>query len=175
MKKSTPPNTSESSLRSPSSASFLIAQVGAHASSQFAERLRKVKLAPQHAGILRILSAKAGITQQALARTMRIVASRLVVLVDEMERRGLIERRQNPEDRRSYALYVTENGRSMLEAVGRIAREHSKTLLAAISEDERRQLASLLQRIADEQGLTRLVHPGYRDSCQAGTAISNDD
>jgi len=118
---------------------------------------------------------EAGITQQALARTMRIVASRLVVLVDEMERRGLIERRQNPEDRRSYALYVTENGRSMLEAVGRIAREHSKTLLAAISEDERRQLASLLQRIADEQGLTRLVHPGYRDSCQAGTAISNDD
>ena len=165
MKKSTTASSnSESSLPSPSSASFLIAQVGAHASSRFAERLRKVKLAPQHAGILRILSMEAGITQQALARTMRIVASRLVVLVDEMERRGLIERRQNPEDRRSYALYVTENGRSMLEAVGRIAREHSKTLLAAISEDERRQLASLLQRIADEQGLTRGVHPGYRDT-----------
>ena len=175
MKKSKAPCDSELSLRRPSSASFLIAQVGAHASSQFAERLRKVKLAPQHAGILRILSAKAGITQQALARTLGIVASRLVVLVDEMEQRGLIERRQNPEDRRSHALYVTENGRSTLEAIGRIAREHSQALLAAISEDERQQLATLLQRIADEQGLTRGVHPGYRDSCQVATAHSKPD
>lgn len=162
MKKSTAPGNSGSSLGSPSSASFLIAQVGAHASAQFAERLRKVRLAPQHAGILRILNVKVGITQQALAKTLGIVASRLVVLVDEMERRRLIERRQNPADRRSHALYVTERGQSTLEAVGRVAREHSQTLLAAISEDERRQLASLLQRIADEQGLTRLVHPGYR-------------
>jgi DNA-binding MarR family transcriptional regulator len=170
MKKLTSPSNSDSSLRGASSAPFLIAQVGAHASLQFAERLRKVDLAPQHAGMLRILSAKAGITQQALAEILGIVASRLVVLVDEMERRGLIERRKNPEDRRSHALYVTENGRSKLEAVGRIAREHSHALLAAISEDERRQLASLLQRIADEQGLTRLVHPGYRDSCQVSKA-----
>jgi DNA-binding MarR family transcriptional regulator len=164
MKKSKASCDSEFFPRRPLSAAFLIAQVGAHASSQFAERLRKVRLAPQHAGILRILSAKAGITQQALATTLGIVASRLVVLIDEMEQRGLIERRQNPEDRRSHALYVTENGRSALEAVGRIAREHSQALLAAISDDERQQLASLLQRIADEQRLTRGVHPGYRDS-----------
>lgn len=67
-------------------------------------------------------------------------------------------------DRRSHALYVTENSRSTLKAVARIAREDSQARLAAISEDERRQLASLLQRIADEQGLTRLVHPGYRNA-----------
>lgn len=147
------------------SPSFLIAQVGAYAASQFAARLRKLKIAPQHAGILRILNARPGITQQALATTLGIVASRLVVLVDEMEQRGLVERRQNAEDRRRHALYVTRNGRSTLEAIGRIAREHSQALLAAISEDERQQLASLLQRIADQQGLTRGVHPGYRDSC----------
>jgi DNA-binding MarR family transcriptional regulator len=92
--------------------------------------------------------------------------SRLVVLVDELEQRGLVERPQNPEDRRSHALYVTNNGRCTLEAIGRIAREHSQALLAAISEVERQQLASLLQRIADEQRLTRGVHPGYRDSRQ---------
>jgi DNA-binding MarR family transcriptional regulator len=92
--------------------------------------------------------------------------SRLVVLVDDMEQRGLIERRGNPEDRRRYALHVTEKGHSTLEAISRIAREHSQALLVGISEDEQQQLAALLQRIADQQGLTRGVHPGYRHGAQ---------
>jgi DNA-binding MarR family transcriptional regulator len=148
------------------SPAFLIAQVGAHAASQFAQRLRRLKLAPQHAGILRILNSTPGITQQTLATTLGMVASRLVVLVDEMEQRALIERRENAKDRRRYAVHLTEKGRSTLEAIGRISREHSQSLLAAISEDEQRQLANLLQRIADQQGLTRLVHPGYRRDVQ---------
>ena len=147
-----------------SSAAFLIAQVGAHAASRFAERLAKLKLAPRHAGILRILSSTPAITQQTLATTLGMVPSRLVALVDDMEARGLIERRENPDDRRRYCLHVTEKGRSTLETIGRISREHSQSLLAAISEDEQRQLATLLQRIADEQGLAHGVHPGYRQS-----------
>jgi DNA-binding MarR family transcriptional regulator len=146
------------------SPSFLLAQVGAHAASQFAERLRKLKLAPRHAGILRILNARPAITQQALATTLGMVPSRLVVLVDEMEQRELIERRENPDDRRRYALHITEKGLSTLDIIGCIAREHSQALLAAISGDEQRQLATLLQRIADQQGLTRGVHPGYRSA-----------
>src|SRR5262249_31719386 len=64
-------------------------------------------------------------------------------------------------DRRSYALHLTENGRNALKAIGRIAREHQEGLLAALSSDERQLLASFLQRIADQQSLTRNVHPGY--------------
>ncbi len=144
------------------SLAFLIAQVGAHAASQFAERLRELNLAPRHAGILRILSATPGITQQTLAGTLRMVPSRLVVFIDEMEQRGLIERRENLDDRRRHALHITEKGRSTLKTIGRISREHSQALLAAITEDERWKLAAFLQRIADQQGLTRGVHPGYR-------------
>ena len=151
-----------------SSSAFLLAQVGAHAASQFAERLAKLKLAPWHAGILRILNSTPAITQQTLATTLGMVPSRLVVLVDEMESRGLIERRENPDDRRRYALHITQKGRSTLDTIGHISREHSQALLAAISEDEQRQLAALLQRIADHQGLTRGVHPGYRHSGQGG-------
>ena len=144
-----------------SPASFLLAQVGAHAASQFAERLGKLQLAPRHAGILRILNSNAAITQQALAATLNMVPSRLVALLDEMENRALIERRANPDDRRSYAVHITEIGRSTLRAISVIAREHSQALLAALSDDELHQLASLLQRVAEQQGLTPGVHPGY--------------
>ena len=166
MKESQTRTTACSSPTGRPSPSFLIAQVGAHAASQFAKRLETLKLAPQHAGILRILNSTPGITQQTLAATLGMAPSRLVVLIDEMEQRELIERRGNPEDRRRYALHVTEKGHSTLEAISRIAREHSQALLAGISADEQQQLATLLLRIADQQGLTRGVHPGYRHSAQ---------
>jgi len=49
----------------------------------------------------------------------------------------------------------------MLEAVGRLGREHQQAMLAALNEDEQRQLAGLLRRVADQQGLAPGVHPGY--------------
>lgn len=102
------------------------------------------------------------ITQQSLAKALGIVPSRLVALIDEMESAGLVERRANRDDRRRYALHLTEKGRSMLESIGHVAREHGQDLMGALSAEEQKQLASLLQRIADEQGLTHAVHPGYR-------------
>ena len=145
-----------------SKAAFLAAQVGAHAASKFAARLAKLKLAPAHAGILRILNAGPAITQQKLAQILGMVPSRLVILIDDMEARDLIERRQHPDDRRRYALYLGKKGPSVLKAIGVVAQDHAKALLAALSEDEKGQLADLLQRIADQQGLVRGVHPGYR-------------
>jgi DNA-binding MarR family transcriptional regulator len=63
-----------------------------------------------------------------------VAPSQLVVIVDEMEDRGLIERRENPEDHHRYALHITEKGGSTLAAIGHIAREHSQALLAVLSE-----------------------------------------
>jgi DNA-binding MarR family transcriptional regulator len=154
----------DASRRSPGSYSpaFLLAQVGAHAAAKFAERLEELKLSPAHAGILRILSSTPAITQQSLAAMLAMVPSRLVALIDELEGRGLVERREHAEDRRRYALHLTQDGRSLLAMIGRASREHSQTLLAALSKEEQQQLATLLRRIADEQKLIRGVHPGYR-------------
>jgi DNA-binding MarR family transcriptional regulator len=144
-----------------SSAAFLLAQVGAHAASAFADRLTAIKLTPAHAGILRILDTSPAMTQQALAAALKIVPSRLVALLDELETKGLTERRENPDDRRSYAVHLTEKGRLTLKKIGEISREHQRTLLAVLSDEEQRELGRLLQRVADEQGLTAGVHPGY--------------
>lgn len=144
------------------SAAFLLAQVGAHAAARFAERLSALGLAPPHAGILRILAASPALSQRALAERLDTPPSRLVALLDELEERGLLARRDDPEDRRSYALHLSEKGRQALEQVGRVAREHQDALCAGLTAPERDQLASLLLRIAGRQGLAAGVHPGYR-------------
>src|SRR5262245_37865360 len=106
------------------STAFLIAQVGAHAAAKFAERLAVLELGPAQAGTLRIIRMRSGISQQALSSVLGILPSRLVVLIDELERRGLVERRTRSADRRVYALHLTRKGEDILDAIGKIARAH---------------------------------------------------
>ena len=141
---------------------FLLAQVGAHAASQFAERLSALQLSPPDAGILRLLRTTSGISQQELSARLGIHPSRLVAILDNLEQRGLVERRPNPDDRRLYSLHLTAVGGEMLNGIGKIGREHQDALLASLSLEERSLLGGLLQRIADQQGLTPGIHPGYQ-------------
>jgi DNA-binding MarR family transcriptional regulator len=140
---------------------FLLSQVGAHASARFGERVAVLGLSAPHTGILFRLSASEGVSQRSLARALGVMPSRLVDLLDELEQRGLVERRNDPDDRRVYALHLTRRGRLALQSVVRISQEHQDALLAALSPVERATLASLLKRVADEQGLLPGVHPGY--------------
>jgi DNA-binding MarR family transcriptional regulator len=148
---------------------FLLAQLGAHAAAQFAERLRVLDLTPADAGILRLLRVAAGISQQELATKLRIHPSRLVAILDNLEKRSFVERRANPEDRRLYSLHLSKAGAESLDAIRKVAREHQEALLGSLSSEERATLAGLLSRVADQQGLTPGIHPGY----QAGNQAAN--
>jgi DNA-binding MarR family transcriptional regulator len=141
---------------------FLLAQVGGHAAAQFAERLAAMRLTPPDSGILRLLNLGAGISQQELSGKLGIHPSRLVAILDELERRGFVQRKPNLDDRRQYALYLSEDGKQALAQIGQIARQHQEALCASLSHSERQTLAEILQKIAAEQGLTPGVHPGYR-------------
>jgi DNA-binding MarR family transcriptional regulator len=124
--------------------------------------LKVLSLAPSDAGILRLLRRTAGVSQQELGTRLGIHPSRLVAILDNLEKRGMVERRANPDDRRLYSLHLAKGGEEVLGRIGRIAREHQQALLAALNAGERETLANLLQRIADQQGLRRGIHPGYR-------------
>jgi len=141
---------------------FLLAQVGAHAAIRFGERISRLNLTPPDAGILRMLGASGGLSQQELSTRLGIHPSRLVAIVDALEERRLVERQPNTDDRRQYALHLTQKGQGMLTEIGRVGREHLESLCAALTGVEREQLGELLQKIATEQGLSPGVHPGYR-------------
>jgi DNA-binding MarR family transcriptional regulator len=118
-------------------------------------------LTPAHVGSLRIIAASEGASQQEVATRLGMFPSRLVALVDELQDRGLVKRVENARDRRIYSLVLTTEGRELLERIGRVARVHQESLLTSLTTDERDQLASLLRRIADQQGLQPGVHPGF--------------
>ena len=104
---------------------FLLSQAGAHAAIAFGERLQVLSLKPHDAGILRILGSNPGVTQQALSQILGMFPSRLVAVLDGLERQGLIERRASPSDRRVYQLHLNAAGHAALTAIARPASLHS--------------------------------------------------
>jgi DNA-binding HxlR family transcriptional regulator len=92
-------------------------------------------------------------TQRALAERLGIFPSRLVLLLDDLARRGLVERQASPKDRRSHVLRLTAAGTAQLEAIARVGRQHQEELCAGLTEAERTLLQQLLEKIAAHQKL----------------------
>lgn len=84
----------------------------------------------------------------------------MVALVDELEERGMVERRPDPDDRRVRALYLTKKGRQTLTRGRKIAKQHEEEMTRGLGAADRKRLLDLLQKMVDEQALGRGVHPG---------------
>ena len=145
----------------PTGAAFLLAQLGAHAADRFRERIKGLGVAPHHAGILRMI-ATTPCNQRALAKRLGVLPSRMVILIDELAEKGLVERKRSTKDRRHSELILTKRGGRMLEKLSKLAAEHEADICAGLTAAERDRLAALGRKIVHQQGLTPDVHPGYR-------------
>jgi DNA-binding MarR family transcriptional regulator len=146
----------------PTGAAFLIAQLGAHAADCFGEKTEALNLSPPQAGILRLIAITPGYNQRALARRLGVLPSRMVMLIDELTERKLVTRGRSQKDRRHSELSLTKMGQRMFEKLSVVGAKHEADICAALTQEERAILAALCRKIADQQGLTPGVHPGYR-------------
>jgi DNA-binding MarR family transcriptional regulator len=146
--------------RAPSTLAFLLSQVGIYASRQFAERIAEVDLNPPLFRVLNLVDAAEGKSQQAIGAAIEVPASRMVALVDELEQKGLVERRPDPQDRRVRALYLTRKGRQALARGRKIAGRHEEDLTRGMTTADRERLVALLQKMVDAQAIGKGIHPG---------------
>lgn len=140
---------------------FLLSQLGHRSASVFTDLVASIDLTPPHSGILRAIAAEPGRSQQALSGQLGLLPSRVVAYVDELEDRGYVERRRNPNDRRLHALYLTAAGKKVIGKIGELARQHERLMTAGLDAEQRNTLRELLSVVAEHQGLTPHVHPGF--------------
>jgi DNA-binding MarR family transcriptional regulator len=127
---------------------FLVSRMGLVASRRFAERIAALGLTPRMWGAMNVLDAEGPVSQQSLGRSVGIDPSSMVSTIDELESKGLVERRRHPSDRRAYQLHITDVGYETLARGRELAREAQEELLAPLSPDEREQLRELLLKLA---------------------------
>jgi len=127
---------------------FLLARLGHTASRRFHALMEPLGLHPRHFGVMNIVAAQAGISQQRLHDQTGIDPSSMVAVIDELERMGLAERRPFPDDRRARAIYLTEAGEETLERAREAAGNFQREFFKALTASERRTLHELLRKLA---------------------------
>src|ERR1700704_2442 len=87
-----------------------------------------------------------GVRQKELATALGIEGPSLVRLLDNLERRGLIERREDETDRRARGLYLTRAGRELAVRVAKVGTEVQTRALAKVSPAD----LEICQRVLDQ-------------------------
>lgn len=115
--------------------------------SDFVASLTHLDLKPTTFSALAIINENPDISQTDLARALSMERSNIVVMVDELQSRGLIVRNKVPTDRRVYALRTTTKGVSLFYEASLAVQRHEEKLLEDFSPEERDLLVRMLIRI----------------------------
>ncbi|HTZ86549.1 MAG TPA: MarR family transcriptional regulator [Solirubrobacteraceae bacterium] len=127
---------------------YLMARLGEASRRRFHKALEPEGLHPRNFGVMTMLAAHPGMSQHQLHEKTAIDPSSMVAVIDELEERGLAERRPDPEDRRARQVFLTLQGEQTLERIRGLTAELQREFFGALTADERKTLHTLLRKLA---------------------------
>lgn len=142
------------------STGYLLTKAAQATTARFAAVLAPLNLRPKHYGLLAAVALLPSASQQQLARALGLVPSAIVTMVDDLEDRGALVRRQEPGDRRQLAIEITETGRQLLAEAGRLGEQVDDEILGTLTPTERTVLHQALTKAAGKLGVPGTADPG---------------
>lgn len=109
-------------------------------------RLTPMGLSVQLCGVLNLI-AEGAISQQALGEQLGIDRTTVVELIDQLEQQGVVVRRRNPADRRSYALSLTPKGRTVQKRAAGAFDAAADEFFGPLTPGEQQALMDMLRRM----------------------------
>jgi DNA-binding MarR family transcriptional regulator len=132
------------------STTFLLKRLGFAAKERALAAYESTGLHPYHHAILVTLDEGSRETQGSIADALGYDRGQLVGLLDELEDRGLLERKRDPQDRRRHIVTMTGDGKRMLSRLRALGGEIEDDFLSPLSEKERARLHGLLLQLAEK-------------------------
>jgi DNA-binding MarR family transcriptional regulator len=105
---------------------------------------------PRHFWVLSFLSNHDGVPQHELGDAFMLDANNAVLLLNELEAAGYIERRRNPQDRRRHLVFLTSAGHDALSRARDAYAATEEAVLGRLSKRERETLRALLMKALEE-------------------------
>jgi DNA-binding MarR family transcriptional regulator len=101
-------------------------------------------------GVLRQLSNEPGLSGAELARRLLITPQGVQLALTALERRGLVERKQDPQHGRILQAYLTDQGRNVVAMVINDALAAHEKVFGVLTAEEQETLRELLARIVEK-------------------------
>jgi DNA-binding MarR family transcriptional regulator len=128
---------------------YLLARLGDLSRRRFHRALEPEGLHPHAFGVMTMVHAQPGVSQQQLHEMTGIDPSSMVAVIDDLQERGLAERRPDPDDRRARAIFLTAEGERTLQRIGKVAARLQRELFGGLTEQELKTLHGLLRKLAE--------------------------
>jgi len=151
---STPPKTD--TTRIDSIVGYHLRRAAARQRERFRSIFGPYDIRPVQLTALALIFDNPGVRQTALGKALDMKRANVVTLLDQLQSRGLIERRQAAEDRRSYEVTLTPAG---LELTGKLLAMHDKLeqdLADSIGQEQLTTLVELLSRLRRVTGKPKI-------------------
>jgi DNA-binding MarR family transcriptional regulator len=126
----------------------LLGRLGTAMKLESMERFDAAGFSVYHYGVLALLDEAERQTQATIADSLGVDRSMLVGLLDQLEERGMIERRRDPNDRRRQMVKLMPAGRRQLTDFRKMVEKIENDFLAPLDDEERATLHDLLLRVA---------------------------
>ena len=127
----------------------LLRRAHRRAAETFDDALRPLEIQGKHFGVLLALRRMGPLSQRRLIEYLGTDKSSMVRLIDELEARELCVREPSAEDRRAYAVRVTENGLELLATAEKTAEKVARQLGDGMTAEEWHTLEALLRQFID--------------------------
>jgi len=130
------------------SSGFLLARLGLGFKANAVERSEQAGFELYDYGVLALLAEGVRETQSTIAEALAVDPSRMVALLDSLERRGLVERQRDPHDRRRHVVSITATGKRELTRLRGVMKRFEEDFFAPLDEAKRATLYELLVELA---------------------------
>jgi len=90
-----------------------------------------------------------GLKMNELSRLLMVTGGNVTAIVDQLEKEGLVERLDEPADRRAFRIRLTKSGERTFIEMARAHEEWVVELLAGLSRRDQEELLRLLARVKE--------------------------
>ena len=128
---------------------FRLIRLQTRISLAITDRVRELGLSLPQCDVLTTLTEREGVSQQELAERLYVTKGNISGLIDRLEAAALVERRSIAGDKRSHAIYLTDNGRILAEKGIAVQRSFVAKTLGRLPPDQLATLDHLLVMTRD--------------------------
>ena len=118
---------------------------------RFDKRVESTGVTRAQWGMIALVAGRQGATQREIAMLLEQSEASAGRVIDRLCNEGMLERRQKEDDRRAYAIYLTEKSRPMIDSLERHAEKFEAEAFNGFSEEELAMLDRLLIKMQDNR------------------------
>lgn len=101
--------------------------------------------------VIEVLYHKGALPVSAITEKALITSGNLTMVIQNLRKMGLVEKLDNPQDKRSYLLEITDKGKKLFEEIFPPHLDNINEIFSVLDEDEKKELIKIMKKLGEDK------------------------